>query len=337
MLKKKFKTILFGFGNFASGYPEDPKMRKYFKYCSHAEVLSSHKNFEWDAVVDPNSDKRDLAKKKWKIPIVVENIKNLPKNYNADVAVISSPTKTRMNIIQSLNVNKGLLIEKPLASTFEDVRKIEQICKKKKLITQVNFFRRVNKTNIYIKSKFLRSAFGDLQCGFCIYGKGLKNNAIHYIDLARMIFGEACYLRSLTKVPKSKKINDYDNFSFLLGFKNNREILFTHIDFKSYREIYFDLWGTKGRLEFLFEGIKIRYSSKKKHRAVNHFSELEIDKAKYINPQLGEEYYDMYTNLADSIYNKKKLVSDLNNAISNEYIIDRIIHSSKNNSKLIKL
>ena len=96
----------------------------------------------------------------------------------------------------------------------------------------MNFFRRVNKTNIFIKSKFLRRAFGDLQCGFCIYGKGLKNNAIHYIDLARMIFGEACYLRSLTKVPKSKKINDYDNFSFLLGFKNNREILFTHIDFR---------------------------------------------------------------------------------------------------------
>ena len=33
----------------------------------------------------------------------------------------------------------------------------------------------------------------------------------------------------------------------------------------------------------------------------------------------------------------KKLVSDLNNAISNEYLIDRIIFSSKNNNKLIKL
>ena len=45
----------------------------------------------------------------------------------------------------------------------------------------------------------------------------------------------------------------------------------------------------------------------------------------------------MYTNLADCIYGKKKLVSDLNNAISNEYIIDKIIYSSKNNNKLINL
>ena len=40
---------------------------------------------------------------------------------------------------------------------------------------------------------------------FCIYGKGLKNNAIHYIDLVRMIFGEVYYVRSLTKFPKNKK------------------------------------------------------------------------------------------------------------------------------------
>ena len=51
-----------------------------------------------------------------------------------------------------------------------------------------------------------------MQCGFCVYGKGLKNNAIHYIDLVRMIFGEVIYLRSLTKLTKTKKIDVYDNF-----------------------------------------------------------------------------------------------------------------------------
>ena len=56
-------------------------MRKFFKFCSHADVLSSHKSFEWDAVVDPNSEKLDLAKNKWDIPIVVKDIKDLPENY----------------------------------------------------------------------------------------------------------------------------------------------------------------------------------------------------------------------------------------------------------------
>ena len=152
-----------------------------------------------------------------------------------------------------------------------------------------------------------------------------------------MIFGDIFYLRSLTKFSKNKNVNMNDNFSFILGFKNKKEIFFSYIDFKSYREIYLDIWGKKGRLEFLLEGIKIRYSSVKKHRAINNFNELNSDKPKYIEPFLGEEYYDIYSNLADSINRKKKLVSGLNNAISNEYVVDRIIYSSKNNNKLIKL
>ncbi len=264
-------------------------------------------------------------------------MKNLPANYFVDVAIISSPPDTRLKVLESINVKKGLLLEKPLASSFEDIIKIKQICEKKKLKTQVNFFRRINKTNIFIKNEFIKKAIGNLQCGFCVYGKGLKNNAIHYIDLARMIFGEVVYLRSLTEYPKTKKISISDNFSFILGFKNKKEIFFSHIDYKYYREIYFDIWGSKGRLEFLLEGIKVRYSSLKKHRAINHFNELSSDKEKYVKSYLGDEYYDMYTNLADCIYGKKKLVSDLNNAISNEYIIDKIIYSSKNNNKLINL
>ena len=131
-MKKKLKTILIGFGNFASGYPKDPKMEKYFRYSSHADVLSSHKNYEWEAVVEPNKKRRNLAKKKWKVPIVVDHVKNLPRNYFVDVAIISSPPDTRLKILESINVKKGLLLEKPLASSFEDIIKIKQICEKKK-------------------------------------------------------------------------------------------------------------------------------------------------------------------------------------------------------------
>ena len=106
-IEKKLKTILIGFGNFASGHPEDPRMQKYFRYCSHAEILSSHKNYEWRQLVEPNNKRRNLAKK-WKVPIVVDNVKNLPANYFVDVAIISSPPDTRLKVLESINVKKGL-------------------------------------------------------------------------------------------------------------------------------------------------------------------------------------------------------------------------------------
>ena len=58
---------------------------------------------------------KNLSQKKWNIPIVVDNMKNLPSTYEVDVAIISSPPDTRLKIIQSIKVNKGLLLEKPLA------------------------------------------------------------------------------------------------------------------------------------------------------------------------------------------------------------------------------
>ena len=60
-------------------------------------------------------------------------------------------------------------------------------------------------------------------------------------------------------------------------------------------------------MEFLFEGIKIRYSSLKEHRAINKFNELNSDNVKYIEPHVGEEYYDIYSNLANAINGKKIL------------------------------
>ena len=63
--------------------------------------------------------------------MLLEISADLPESYSADVAVISTPPNTRVKIIQSLKVKKGLLLEKPLASDYEDAKKIKEICKKK--------------------------------------------------------------------------------------------------------------------------------------------------------------------------------------------------------------
>ena len=45
---------------------------------------------------------------------------------------------------------------------------------------------------------------GKIQTGTIIYGNGLKNNGIHFIDQIRMILGEVSSVQALNK---KKKIN----------------------------------------------------------------------------------------------------------------------------------
>ena len=66
-MKKKLQTLLIGFGNVAEKVGDDKKMKKFIKYQSHSQVLNTHPNFNWDAVVEIDKNRRKVAKKKWRI------------------------------------------------------------------------------------------------------------------------------------------------------------------------------------------------------------------------------------------------------------------------------
>ena len=56
-------------------------------------------------------------------------------------------------------------------------------------------------------------------------------------------------------------------------------LLLSHqLIFDFYRDVYLDIWGSKGRVEIFQEGLFIRYSKIKKHRAISNTKEISIDK-----------------------------------------------------------
>ena len=99
-MKKKLKTLLIGFGNVAEKIGDDRMMGKFIKYQSHAQVLDAHPNFHWDAVIDSDKNRRDVAKKKWRIPIVVDSPTKLPIDYDPDVVVLTTPPDKRLDFIR---------------------------------------------------------------------------------------------------------------------------------------------------------------------------------------------------------------------------------------------
>ncbi len=339
-MNNRFLTTLIGFGKVAFSMSNDKKMAKFIKYQTHAQVLKSNKNFLWNAVVEPDKEKRELAKKKWKIPIVVDSISKLPQDHKIDVMVITTPPEDRMLLLPFIKrVKKAVILEKPISNSYKNSIKFYRECKRQKLKVQVNLFRRLDKEMIKVKETILSKKLGNLQAGFCVYGNGLYNNALHMVDLIRMLFGEISFVQAIAEDSQFNNCtmkNDF-NIPFIIFTKKGGSIIFQPINFNFYRDIYLDFWGEKGRLEIFQEGLFYRLSGVKKHRAIDGLNEISIDKMKYKKTNCGYAYYNIYENLAKHLKKKIKLLSPIENAILSEQVLFFVNESKKKKFKKIKI
>ncbi len=299
------KTILIGFGNIAANYADDIFMQKWFKYSTHLQVLRDHPDFYLKAIVDKNRNALDKAKLLGEIPEVKQNINELDDPDEFDVAVLAIPPEERVDIINKLPKVRAIIFEKPLATDISDAHKIIDLCQKRRIIAEVNFPRRFDEKLIE-SLKRLPNELGTLQSAFAIYGNGLNNNGSHLLDLTRMAIGDCIWVQSLANglYDQISPIKNDLNIPFALGFKNEVKLLVQVIKFDSYREVYLDLWGTKGRLSFLHEGLFSAYSSLKRHRFSKYDNELENDNRLISLMGQSNAMYNLYDYLKLKINNK---------------------------------
>ena len=327
---KKFKTVIIGFGQIAQGVLSDKKMSDFYKYQCHAQVLKKHPNIDWLAVIDPDTNKLKIARKVWKIKNTFRDISELPRNIKPEIAILATKPNHRLDIIKSLPTLKGVIIEKPLSENVQDRKKLIKYCQEKNIKTNVNFTRRFDTEMLKIKDKIVNK-LGEVQYGCILYGNGIKNNGVHFIDLIRMLFGKIKSVHALGKVIKNKNFpidNDY-NMQVVLELKNKKSILMCPINFNFYREQYVDIWCDKGRIEIFQEGIFYKLSHLNHHRAIDNENEISLDRSQSYLTKIGVSFYKIYDDLINSIINDIKTFSPLENAASNEEIIDKILLSHK--------
>lgn len=299
------KTILIGFGNIAVNYADDLSMKKWFKYSTHLQVLDDHPDFYLKAIVDNNIIALEKAKALRTIPEVKLNIDDLDNPDEFDVAILAIPPEGRIEIIKKLSKVKAIIFEKPLAVDICDGQKIIDFCQDRQIIAEVNFPRRFDKKVLESKEK-LQINLGKIQSAFAIYGNGLNNNGSHLLDLTRMLLGDCVWVQSLAngECYKSSSIKNDLNIPFALGLKNGVKLFAQAIKFQNYREVYLDLWGTKGRLSFLQEGLLSAYSSLKEHRFSENDYELENDNRLISLMDQSNAMYNLYDFLNLKIKNK---------------------------------
>ncbi len=331
-------TVLVGFGMIGAGFAADRKMASHFDYACHAQVLRDHPDFEWAAVVDPSETARNAATA-WDVPLVVPSIDDLPDTFRPEVAVLATGPEVRDAALARFDGLKLAVVEKPLASDADAAARLIADCDARQIGMQVNLFRRAEKTTRALSDGELAERIGAPQAIFGIYGNGLHNNGIHLIDLARMLAGEVREVRALaTAMPlATSPIAGDVAVPFSLTLESGVCATLQPLDFAHYREVGLDIWGTKGRLEILQEGLLMRTSPAAPHRALDVGAEIANDAPVILEGDYGNALYALYDNAARWLAGEAPLVSPGSNALTDERVVEAVLHSAANDGAPVAL
>tara|TARA_B100001123_G_scaffold363957_1_gene421996 strand:- start:916 stop:1941 length:1026 start_codon:yes stop_codon:yes gene_type:complete len=323
-MKRPLRTVVIGFGNVADRLSDDHLMGRFFQFATHAQVLSKHPAFSWEAVVDPSDDALNRARKRWNIPHTTHNIEELNDVFVPEVAVIATPPTSRLSILSSLPKLRAAIVEKPLAMSSSNADSFVNLCSQMDIPVQVNYWRRGVEAFQRLAAGELQDWVGEPQAIFSTYGSGLFNNGSHIVDFIRMLFGEIVQVQSIgkrTTVLSYEKEKDID-LPISLTLEDGATAVCLPLDFKRYREVGIDIWGDAGRISILQESLSLTKYKSNPNRALTGSYEITSD-AGETNPILVENaLYKLYDNLAAAVADGTPLLSPISSALRTENILN---------------
>jgi predicted dehydrogenase len=311
---KPFSTLLVGFGKIAAHYATDPRVKQHFTYSTHAEVLRDHPDFDWQAVVDPDTLALETASKDWSVPFCVTALSELPAAFAPEVAVLATPPQQRLTILAQLPKSVRLILaEKPLGTSQAETVSFIQQAEARGITVAVNYWRR---TDHHLESLKCELQQTPMMAGQLCYGNGLYNNGSHMLDLVQMLLGEIAELTLLDIHPTYATAWPEDlNLSFWIKMTSGLGLCAQALDFKHYRENSLELWGAEHKWSILQEGLILGRAPRQAHRALSDHYEVSLDQMTYHTSGAGRALYDMYSNLRDFLTGRMPLKSSAQQAL----------------------
>tara|TARA_Y100001935_G_C17250418_1_gene480673 strand:- start:118 stop:1131 length:1014 start_codon:yes stop_codon:yes gene_type:complete len=126
--------------------------------------LVSNPNSNITKVVDLCPERRRFVKELYPSINVSENFSTIIEDNSIDAVVISTPVKTHFKLIlECLNANKHVLVEKPMATKTSEIAEILKISKEKKLVAMVGHTFLFNPAVKYIKNLIRNNELGKIR------------------------------------------------------------------------------------------------------------------------------------------------------------------------------
>ena len=136
----------------------------------HLPNLNKLANAELTAVAEVNKNRLLTISDKFNVKQKYSNYQEMLEKSEIDAVIVATPTSTHTDIaIDCLNAGKDVLVEKPLAKTYQEAKKIVDAAKKNKRKLMVGMNLRYRPDTMLLRSFINSKEIGDpfyLKCGW---------------------------------------------------------------------------------------------------------------------------------------------------------------------------
>jgi len=320
MKKKIYNVLIIGAGNIGAFY--DTPKSKYV--LTHAHAFSGHKNFKLIGFVDNDTKKAKEAAKIWGTKFF-SSIDEAFSYSEIDVVCNSTPDAVHYEILKKILNKKVKLIfsEKPLTVELKEAKEIIKIAKNKKIAVAVNYRRRYVPEFIKLAEEIKAGLYGEFLTGTGYYGKGLKHNGSHLIDMLRLLLGEIKGSKIVNKTFDFRK--DDPSLSAVLSFKNGKNLFLEYVDSRIYTIFELDLSFSGARFRIINSGDNIEkqlVKSDMKFKGYKNISEGLI-----LKTSLDRSMYFAADNIYKYLVKGQKLFNSIEDSFKTMETTDKILHS----------
>lgn len=319
----------------------------------HIDAYSQNDRVELKAVCDLNAEIRQNIEEKYNVKTYA-SVEDMLENEVLDAVSIATPDAFHLDpALQCLNKGLHILVEKPLATSYADGKKIVDLAKEKNLLVGVDFHKRWDPVAINVKNRL------DNAKGYPIRGYMSMDDVLavptewfnwadksspteflgsHCVDMMRYYMGcevTQVYAVGMKKLLPSMGVDSYDSVQAILTFENGCTWTLEN----SWVLPNGFAKANDGKTFILTSEELVRIDSQDRGLQIFDDAKLKTPNVFFFNDWNGRQFgfgIDPINDFVDSVIDGRPLVADGVDGLKAIQITDAILESVKTN-KVVQL
>ena len=318
--KKRLRTLIVGCGAIAGGYDESSRYPS--QVLSHAGAYRAHGGFQLMGCVDPDADRRAAFARHWQVRAGFADLEAALAHETYDIVSLCGPDAVHeAHLKRVLEASpKAVFCEKPMVANGRAGARLSRAFAERGVLLAVDYSRRFDPTLRALAQEIAGGAWGDLQNASARYGRGIRHNGCHLLDLLHLLLGPLRFEQALSA--RIDHVADDPTVDAVLRSRTGAPIVLLGADSRDFALFEVELLFARGQIRIEDSGFRLTRREARKDSRFPAYRTL--GKPRSEATELSRALLHAVGNLYDGVVKGAALLSDGTGAVAAETLADRI-------------
>ena len=274
MNKNKYTVAIVGCGSIGALKDDTYDSPSTDAVLTHAHAFYRHPKTNLTLLIDTDQKKALEAGTKWHTGAASYEIWRDRKIYS-DIVVIATPTETHYEVLmEALDHQPKLVVaEKPFCSNIKEARDVAAAYNSANIPILVDYIRRFDDMHSDVLAKLKAGEFGEIYHARCLYGRGLRHDGCHALDIFCGVLGKPTGL-VFNHGGIIDRAADDPSYTIRLEFDRCREVYMVGTDSRAWGCFEMEFVTEKGILRFSDWGKTIKHYAPEQEQTFGQYQSL---------------------------------------------------------------